>query len=452
MADINSAPQNGPVLSYSVTNDRGWNDPPTFVFSPNTTGNRKRIDPRKRVSHNISSMKNGYNGSPAQTFQPIQQAQPPAPSQPMPSQPSLPPQPVINQQPTAQPSTFPNQQLYNQPLMNNMTNGFQNMTLTPNNTLHHASSNPDLHQMNQMNQQQAPIMHHSASVPAHMNQTGQNRIPGHAFGTMTPPPSSSNTPPLVQPRSGSATPPQAYCHNNQATTNARKMSAPSMPFINNSIFSQHSTPTMLQSSHRKADNHSPTTTPSNGFLPNTNQPTSLPPRVSPMPPTAVPEHLGTNVYARSQSQPEAYRRPSPVSMAPPTTGYYAQKSGGNSPKSISPGNSGHCSPVPMTENDDETLSNTLNTLNNFKCSCQLTNKLSDDISKKLQTFENAWRSGKLSSNTKSKMAQLATALKSNNILMADQIHKRLIHEHSTEVTSWIIGIKKLITISQSNPQ
>jgi len=45
------------VLSY--TNDRGWNDPPPFAFSPNNTGNRKRIDPRKRVAHNITAMNNG---------------------------------------------------------------------------------------------------------------------------------------------------------------------------------------------------------------------------------------------------------------------------------------------------------------------------------------------------------------------------------------------------------
>ncbi|XP_066930668.1 uncharacterized protein [Clytia hemisphaerica] len=489
---LKSAPQNGPVLSYTVTNDRGWNDPPSFVFSPNTTGNRKRIDLRKRVAHNVN---NGYNGSPSQSFQPIQTPPQPTmkPQQPamnhamMPQQPAMnhamtpqqpamnhtmtPPQlpqapmtqptpPVINQQPPSQLNSFST--MYNQPpptQTNSLNNGFQNMSLAPQeNTLHHASSNPDIHQANYVYPTPS-VMHHSSSVPAHINQAGQNRIPGHAFGNLTPPANNSNTPPLVQPRSGSATPPQAYIHNDQAQTNGRKMSAPTMPFMNSSIFSQHGTPTMLQASHRRTDSPHP---PSPNSMPvnTTQQPSSLPPRISPMPPqTAVPEHLGANIYNRSQSNPEAHRRPSPVSMAPPTSGYYSHRSGGNSPKSMSPGNSGHCSPVPtadpsLMENDNESLSNTLNSLNNFKsrCSCQLTNKLSDDIGKKLQTFENAWRSGKLSNGTKNKMIQLAQAFNSSNIQTADRLHKRLIQEHSGEVTSWIIGIKKLITVFQSIPQ
>ena len=286
------------------------------------------------------------------------------------------------------------------------------MSLAPSsNILQHASSNPDLHQKNYMNQQQAPIMQHSTSVPAHMNQTGQNRIPGHAFGNLTPPRSSSNTPPLIQPRSGSATPPHAYIHNNQSGVIGRKMSAPSVPYYNGSIFSQHGTPTMLQSSHRRTNSPNSTL----ATTATSNSPSSLPPRISPMPQTPVPEHLSANVYSRSQSNPEPNPKPSPVFMAPPTSGYYAQKSGGNSPKSMSPGNSGHCSPILSTEqplsseNDNESLKNILNSLNGLKrkCSCHLTGKLSDDINKKLQTLERAWDTGKLSRNTKSKMLQLA---------------------------------------------
>ena len=332
-------------------------------------------------------------------------------------QPNLPMQPappIVNHQPV------PQQNFYNPPpaptQVNNLSSGFSSMSLAPSaNILHHASSNPDLHQINHMNQQPPPMMHHSTSVPAHMNQAGQNRIPGHSFGNLTPPPSNSNTPPLVQQRSGSATPPHVYIHNNQSAVGGRKMSAPSVPYYNSSIFSQHGTPTMLQSSHRRTD--SPTiSAPATTAPAMLNSPSSLPSRISPMPVTPVPEHLSTNVFARSQSNPEPFRKPSPVSMAPPTSGYYAQKSGGNSPKSISPGNSGHCSPVPSmdpsassVDNDSEILLNTMNSLNAFKsrCSCNLTSKLSDDISKKLLTFENSWKSGKLSQKTKAKMIQLA---------------------------------------------
>ena len=376
-------------------------------------------------------MGSGYNGSPVQSFQPIhpngqQTPQPPQPNLPIqPTPPNVnhqqptvnhqPPTvnhqpPIVNHQPIAQPNFY--NQPQQPPQISNLSNGFSAMSLTPTpNQMHHASSNPDLHQMNYMNQQQPPMMHHSTSVPSHINQAGQNRIPGHAFGNLTPPQSSSNTPPLVQSRSGSATPPHAYIHNNQAVANGRKMSAPSVPCYN-SIFNQHGTPTMLQSSHRRTD--SPISTPVTTAT--LNSPSSLPPRISPMPPTpAVPEHLTANSYARSQSNPEPFRKPSPVSMAPPTSGYYAQKSGGNSPKSLSPGNSGHCSPtlsmeLPASSGvDSENLKNTLNSLNGFKskCSCHLTSKLSDDINKKFQTLEAAWKNGKLSGNTKTKISQLA---------------------------------------------
>lgn len=372
---------------------------------------------KKRKSNYISFLYSGYNGSPVQSFQPIhlsgqQTPQPPQPNMPIPpTQPNVNHQPpIVNHQPTAQPN------FYNQPQqVNNLSSTFSGMSLGPTpNPIHHASSNPDLHQMNYMNHQQPPIMQHSTSVPAHINQAGQNRIPGHAFGNLTPPPSSSNTPPLVQSRSGSATPPHAYVHNNQAMTNGRKMSAPSVPCYN-SIFTQHGTPTMLQSSHRRTDSPISTPVTTAAF----NSPSSLPPRISPMPPTpAVPEHLNANVYARSQSNPEPFRKPSPVSMAPPTSGYYAQKSGGNSPKSLSPANSGHCSPTPSVDqpassvNDSENLKNTLKSLNGFKnkCSCHLTSKLSDDINKKLQTLETTWKNGKLSAITKTKVSQLAQGI------------------------------------------
>lgn len=435
------SPQNGPVLSYSVTNDRGWNDPPSFAFSPNSTGNRKRIDPRKRVAHDISSMNNGFGSpTPVQAFQPVQS---PAfqPVQP-------------NSQASMNSGSYQNAYV---PQVNGLSNGIQNMSLTPSkNSLQHANSNPDLHQMNMINNMPQPLMHHSTSVPGQINQSGQNRIPGHTLGNMTPPPSSCNTPPLVSQRSGSATPPpHAYIHDN---TSNRKMSALSMPFANPSIFNQHSTPTMLQTSHLKPNDNSPVSTPATNRSPVTVQPMGLPPRISPMPPTAVPDHLNNHSF----SNPETYHRPSPspTNIPPPTMGYYSQRppSGKNSPKSISPIASGRNSPSsardsPLIENDNETLTNTINVLNNFKnkCSCNLTNKMSDDIAKKLNAFEMSWRSGKLSQNAKYKIVQLAQALNNNDLQSADKLHISLVREHSNEVSSWIIAIKKMLTTYQSAP-
>lgn len=41
----------GAIIAYNGDSARGWNDPPTFAFSNNSTGNKPKLDLRKRVSH-----------------------------------------------------------------------------------------------------------------------------------------------------------------------------------------------------------------------------------------------------------------------------------------------------------------------------------------------------------------------------------------------------------------
>lgn len=41
----------GGIIAYNHDSARGWNDPPTFAFSNNKTGNKPKLDLRKRVSH-----------------------------------------------------------------------------------------------------------------------------------------------------------------------------------------------------------------------------------------------------------------------------------------------------------------------------------------------------------------------------------------------------------------
>ena len=41
----------GGIIAYNHDSARGWNDPPTFAFANNTTGNKPKLDLRKRVSH-----------------------------------------------------------------------------------------------------------------------------------------------------------------------------------------------------------------------------------------------------------------------------------------------------------------------------------------------------------------------------------------------------------------
>ena len=41
----------GGIIAYNCDSARGWNDPPTFAFSPNKANNKPKLDLRKRVSH-----------------------------------------------------------------------------------------------------------------------------------------------------------------------------------------------------------------------------------------------------------------------------------------------------------------------------------------------------------------------------------------------------------------
>lgn len=358
------------------------------------------------IVHGFTFLLKGY-AMPAQiqSFQPIQTQQP------------------TNQQPLAQPTTQQpqSQQPYTQNpqhqqshnMMNGITQAFNNISVSPIPPIHHASSNPDLYQ--------APFLqplHHSTSVPNQMNATGHNRIPGHGPGTMTPPPSGSNTPP-VQTRSGSATPP---CSNSYSPS--RKLSVPTMPF-GNSIFDQHSTPTMLQSSHLSSTNSvQKQATSSNYGITNGHQ--QMQSNVySPLP----SQQLTNQLYSPTQSAPGTFSptptqnttqiRASPTNIPPPIAGYYSRRvSNGHTSPKVSPAHSGQSSPIPsidptLLENDQEVLANTLKQLNNCReqCMCRMTAKVSEDINKKIKLLESNWVSGRLSTPTKGKMVQLADGKK-----------------------------------------
>ena len=48
---FSTALASGGIIAYNGDSARGWNDPPTFAFSNNKTGNKPKLDLRKRVSH-----------------------------------------------------------------------------------------------------------------------------------------------------------------------------------------------------------------------------------------------------------------------------------------------------------------------------------------------------------------------------------------------------------------
>lgn len=477
--------------------DKGWNDPPKSVFASSTAGSRKRIDPRKRVAHDLNST--GFQQQPMQ-------------------------QPHINAM-TNQPNCIPNQpnypDRYMPPHFNNLPSTAPNTPPPPNvGMIPHATSNPDLSTLYNnanvitqlpptethyssmpMNLQGPPVQHQPTVTQQPMMNGGiptQHFQPPHA--SVASPPPMVSTPPMpmnkapspqpminvppqnayfLPPAQPTAMPPSNFgppstfgppsnmnkpsvppttasysgmpLLTKDGSQDGRKLSAPTNN-LNSSIFDQLSTPTMLQSTHlaKKLGSMEISTTPVTN---NTTSSPHLSPKLGHQEQARrSPTNLGAPLYPL-QNQPNIGAPPGVVA-APPTNGFYnvtKLSNGSNSPKSISPYSSLQNTEVQtnqdkMLSNDSELLSEVIEQLTGVhnKCSCVMTSKIADEINKKVQVLKTSWTSGKLSNNVKLQMSSLVKALDSRDFNQADSIHKSLIVSNSAEVMSWMIGIKKLI--------
>ncbi|XP_006172961.2 steroid receptor RNA activator 1 [Camelus ferus] len=68
----------------------------------------------------------------------------------------------------------------------------------------------------------------------------------------------------------------------------------------------------------------------------------------------------------------------------------------------------------------------------------------DDISRRLALLQEHWAGGKLSMPVKKRMALLVQELSSHQWDAADDIHRSLMVDHVTEVSQWMVGVKRLI--------
>ena len=141
-----------------------------------------------------------------------------------------------------------------------------------------------------------------------------------------------------------------------------------------------------------------------------------------MPPISLPSVVQTDssmLYGRTNSCPPG--PPPAVNLpAPPVEGFYGRSLNSplNSLGSIgsSPAGSGPSSPLPKNsaqntplDNDIELLTQSVEKLMECKdkCACVLTNKNSEDITKKVELFKAAWSQGKLSNAVKVHMSTLS---------------------------------------------
>ncbi|XP_040006675.1 steroid receptor RNA activator 1 isoform X2 [Xiphias gladius] len=85
-------------------------------------------------------------------------------------------------------------------------------------------------------------------------------------------------------------------------------------------------------------------------------------------------------------------------------------------------------------------------LNRALAACTQTVKaqVCNDVAKRLRLLEDGWRSGRLSLPVRRRMDTLAQELQSGQWDAADEVHRSLMVDHVTEVSQWMVGVKRLI--------
>lgn len=73
----------------------------------------------------------------------------------------------------------------------------------------------------------------------------------------------------------------------------------------------------------------------------------------------------------------------------------------------------------------------------------------DDISRRLALLQEQWAGGKLSIPVKKRMALLVQELLHQQWDAADNIHRSLMVDYVTEVSQWMVGVKRLIAEKRS---
>uniref|UniRef100_A0A8C9Y5W0 Steroid receptor RNA activator 1 n=1 Tax=Sander lucioperca TaxID=283035 RepID=A0A8C9Y5W0_SANLU len=125
------------------------------------------------------------------------------------------------------------------------------------------------------------------------------------------------------------------------------------------------------------------------------------------------------------------------------------------PRGVTPAPS---TPRPADSSQSESepdVERVVSVLNRALAACRQTVKdqVCSDVAKRLRLLEDSWRSGRLSLPVRRRMDTLSLALQSGQWDSADEIHRSLMVDHVTEVSQWMVGVKRLIAETRKlNPE
>uniref|UniRef100_A0A1A8DGT5 Steroid receptor RNA activator 1 n=1 Tax=Nothobranchius kadleci TaxID=1051664 RepID=A0A1A8DGT5_NOTKA len=78
------------------------------------------------------------------------------------------------------------------------------------------------------------------------------------------------------------------------------------------------------------------------------------------------------------------------------------------------------------------------------CRRAVKDQVCNDVAKRLRLLEESWRTDKLSLPVRRRMVLLASDVQAGRWDSADDLHRSLMVDHVTEVSQWMVGVKRLI--------
>ncbi|XP_062289178.1 steroid receptor RNA activator 1 isoform X2 [Scomber scombrus] len=161
-------------------------------------------------------------------------------------------------------------------------------------------------------------------------------------------------------------------------------------------------------------------------------------RAAPAAPGAPPTNTGTS---DPLAPPPCDVTPPPLCPARPPAGGVATPP----PPPIGPKRSQKDVDSSQSEREPD-VENVMLVLNQSLSACRHTvpQQVCNDVGKRLRLLEDSWRSDRLSLPVRRRMEHLSLELGSGNWDSADELHRSLMVDHVTEVSQWMVGVKRLI--------